>query len=118
MAFCGKIKSSELKIQRLIQHVYCHVPYYQNMFKSLNLTLDDIKSIEDLSKLPLLNKDDVRENLYFDLFADNHKKSEMLRIATSGSTGIPFVTYADKKAGIRWATTLRANGMDWLALWR
>ena len=35
----------------------------------------------------MLEKGDVRRKLYFHLFADNHRKRDMLRITTSGSTG-------------------------------
>ena len=49
-----------------------------------------------LAKLPMLSKADVRENLHFDLLSDNHDNDLILRIATSGSTGEPFVCYADQ----------------------
>ncbi len=58
----------------------------------------------------------MRKNLFFELFADNHRKREMLRVATSGSTGEPFVTYADRyQLEMRFATTLRA--LEWTG-WR
>ena len=58
----------------------------------------------------------MRRGLYFDLFADNHRKRDMHRISTSGSTGEPFVTYADRhQLEIRFATTLRA--LEWTG-WR
>ena len=76
----------------------------------------DIAGIEDLAKLPLLSKDDVRRDLYFDLFSDTHRKGDMYRIATSGSTGEPFVTFADRtQLEYRWASTLRA--LEWTG-WR
>ena len=79
---------------------------------ALGLTPSDIRSLEDLRKLPLLGKDDVRENLHFDLLSDNHEKRKILKIATSGSTGEPFVCYADQhQLEIRWAATQRS--MEW-----
>ena len=44
----------------------------------------------------MLSKDDVRENLHFELFADNFVEKETLKITTSGSTGMPFTTYGDR----------------------
>jgi len=109
-------KLQQIRLRHLIRHIYHHVPYYSNLMQSLHLTPEDIQTIEDLQKLPLLGKEVIRENLYFDLFADNHKKDEMLKIATSGSTGEPFVTYADRhQLEMRWATTLRAT--EWTG-WR
>ena len=72
----------------------------------------DIRGLDDLRKLPLLSKDDVRENLHFDLLSDNHEKRKILKIKTSGSTGEPFVCYADQhQLEIRWAATQRS--MEW-----
>lgn len=99
----------ERKLRKIIRHAYYHVPYYREIMRSSGLRPSDIQHISDLKKLPLLNKQNVRENLYFDLFADNHNKKEMLRISTSGSTGQPFVCYADKhQLEMRWAATLRS----------
>ena len=106
----------ETKLQQLIRHAYLHVPYYAEMMERADLKPEDIGTVEDLRKLPLLSKADLRENLYFDLFADNHRKPEMLKIATSGSTGEPLVLYADRRQlEMRWATTFRAA--EWTG-WR
>jgi phenylacetate-CoA ligase len=104
------------KLQRLLQHAYVHVPYYRDAMRAARLYPHDTISLENIRRLPLLSKDDVRRNLYFGLFADNHRKSEMLKISTSGSTGEPFVTYADRhQLEVRFATTLR--GLEWTG-WR
>lgn len=104
------------KLQRLVQHAYVHVPYYREALKAAGVRPDDLESLDDITKLPLLAKDDVRRRLFFDLFADNHRKRDMHRVATSGSTGEPFVTYADRhQLEVRFATTLRA--MEWTG-WR
>ena len=65
---------------------------------------------------PAAHEDAVRRHLYFKLFADNHRKREMLKVTTSGSTGEPFTTYADRhQLEVRFATTLR--GLEWTG-WR
>jgi phenylacetate-CoA ligase len=70
----------------------------------------DIRGQADLHKLPLLTKDDIRRHLYFDILSENHDKSRMLRVATSGSTGEPFACYVDRaQLEFRWAATLRAQ---------
>jgi phenylacetate-CoA ligase len=100
------------KLRRLITHAYYHVAYYRERMDALGLTPSDIQSLEDLRKLPLLGKDDVRSNLHFDLLSDNHEKRKILKITTSGSTGEPFVCYADQhQLEIRWAATQRS--MEW-----
>lgn len=102
----------EKKLRALIDHAYHHVGYYRDLFDSLGLLPSDISTIEDLQKIPLLNKNLVKEHLYFDLMSDNHDKKKILRITTSGSTGEPFVCYVDKlQLEMRWAATLRS--MEW-----
>ena len=104
------------KLRRLLRHAYNHVPYYRDAFDAAGVRVEDIETIEDLARLPLLSKADVRENLYFELFADNHRKQDMLKVTTSGSTGEPFTTYADRhQLEWRFATTLRAA--EWTG-WR
>lgn len=100
------------KLKKLINHCYYHVPYYRNIFDSKNLKPQDIKSLADLSKIPFLTKGMITENLYAGMLSDNHDKSKMLKIVTSGSTGVPFTCYADKyQLEMRWAATLRS--MEW-----
>jgi len=104
------------KLQRLLQHAYVHVEYYRKALDEAGLHPEEVLSFEDLRKLPLLGKDDVRRNLYFRLFSDVHRKRDMHRISTSGSTGEPFTTYADRyQLEVRFATTLRA--LEWTG-WR
>jgi phenylacetate-CoA ligase len=106
----------EEKLRRLVRHAYHHVGYYRERMEALGVTPEDIRTLDDLAKLPLLSKADVRENLHFDLLSDNHDNDRILRVATSGSTGEPFVCYADQhQLEIRLASTLRA--MEW-AGWR
>jgi phenylacetate-CoA ligase len=102
----------EQKLRRLVRHAYKHVPYYRERMKATGVTPDDIRTLEDLQKLPFLTKQDVRKHLYFDIMSDNHKKSEILKVTTSGSTGEPFVCFVDRsQLEFRWAATLRS--MEW-----
>ncbi len=98
------------KLRRLVRHAYRNVPYYRERMKSLTLRPEDIRGQDDLHKLPFLTKSDIREHLYFDILSENHDKNQVLKITTSGSTGEPFVCYADRsQLEFRWAATLRAQ---------
>jgi phenylacetate-CoA ligase len=110
----NSIKELQLeRFQRLISHAYHHVPYYKRILDEHSIKPNEIKSIDEITKIPLLSKKEVRSNIHFSLFSDNHVKKEMLRINTSGSTGEPFVCYADKfQLEMRFATTLRAAEMS------
>src|SRR5260370_30085422 len=79
------------KLRKLIIHAHRHVPYYRDKMRELGVTPDDIRSLDDIAKLPMLTKEDVRKHLYFDIMSDNHDKEEILKVTTSGSTCEPFV---------------------------
>jgi phenylacetate-CoA ligase len=98
------------KLRRLVRHAYQSAPYYRARMSELRLHPDDIRGQADLHKLPLLSKAAVREHLHFDIMSETSDKTQMLRVTTSGSTGEPFVCYADRvQLEQRWAATLRAQ---------
>jgi phenylacetate-CoA ligase len=83
----------ELQLQRLksvVEKVYKNVPFYQNKFKQAGITPQDIKSLDDLAKLPTTKKQDLRDNYPFGLFAV--PREDVVRVhASSGTTGKPTV---------------------------
>jgi phenylacetate-CoA ligase len=100
----------ERRLRELVGHAYRHVPFYRARMDAAGVKPEDVRTLEDLGKLPFLSKTDIRENLYFDLMSDNHDKREIYRITTSGSTGEPLVMYADRvQLELRWAATLRSQ---------
>lgn len=97
------------RLQRLIHHAVEGTSYYRELLSSTGLSISDFKNLDDLVHFPLLSKDDVKQNLHMRMFAEGHRKEQMLKIQTSGSTGTPSVTYADKsQLEVRFATTIRA----------
>jgi phenylacetate-CoA ligase len=102
----------ERKLRRLIAHAFDHVGYYRARMDELGLRPADIQTLDDLSKLPLLGKEVVRQRAYRGLLSDNHDKRQVLRVTTSGTTGEPLVCYADKRQlEMRWAATQRS--VEW-----
>jgi phenylacetate-CoA ligase len=83
------------KLRELIKHAYNNVPYYHNLFKSLNLIPEDIRSIGDLNKLPIITKEEIRKNIS-DFIAVNVPQKDLIRRTTSGSSGHPFEYIIDK----------------------
>ena len=95
------------KLRTLIKHAYENVPYYHRLFKKLGLCPEDIKTKEDLQKVPILTKEDIRKNLP-DLLARNISKLRFIEAHSSGSTGEPLKYYVDKLAySMGWAQTFR-----------
>lgn len=78
------------RLQETVKRVYEKVPPYRAKMDEIGLKPEDIKSLKDLSRLPFVTKQDLRDNYPFGLFAV--PKEELLRIhASSGTTGKPTV---------------------------
>ena len=74
------------RLVKLVDYVYHNVEFYRKKMQKIGLLPGDIKSIEDITKLPFTTKDDLRDNYPFGLFAVPN--SEIVRIhASSGTTG-------------------------------
>jgi phenylacetate-CoA ligase len=76
------------KLERLVEHCWREVPYYQRRWKEAGATPGDIRSLADYARLPVLTKADIRAN-----FQDLHAVSWKDRLeykATGGSTGEPL----------------------------
>ena len=82
-----------LQLERLketVARVYENVPPYRKKMDDAGVKPSDIQSLKDLSKLPFVTKQDMRDNYPFGLFAV--PKDKLLRIhASSGTTGKPTV---------------------------
>ena len=89
------------KLRALITHAYKFVPFYRRKWKKLGIRPEKIKNSEDLKKLPIIKKEDVRKN-YEDFIAVNYKKwyrlGKMEINETSGTTGEPFQMFFDERA--------------------
>ena len=95
------------KLRVLIRHAYDNVPYYHRIFSQRGITPESIKTKEDLKKIPVLTKDDIRKNLP-DLIARNIRTSDRIESHSSGSTGEPLKYYIDKRSySAGWAQTFR-----------
>ncbi len=80
------------RLVKQVRHVYQHVPYYRALMDKKGVTPDDIRSVDDLYKLPFLTKDDLRDAYPYGLLAV--PKSDVVRIqSTSGTTGRRVVAF-------------------------
>ncbi|WP_347489035.1 phenylacetate--CoA ligase [Desulfoscipio sp. XC116] len=84
---------AELQLKRLrasVARTYQNVPFYRQSFAKKGVTPDDLRSLDDLRKLPFTIKHDLRDNYPFGLFAV--PREEVVRLhASSGTTGKPIV---------------------------
>ncbi len=78
------------RLRKVCERVYNNVPFYKKKFDEMGVKPEDIKSINDIKRLPFTTKQDLRDNYPFSLFAA--PMSEIVRIhASSGTTGKPTV---------------------------
>jgi len=100
-------------LQELVSRIYSRVEFYRKKMDSLGVKPADIKSIEDIVKLPFLSKDEMREVYPFGLLASD--KTDIVEIHTSsGTTGKPVVDAYTRKDIEIWsevmARTLASGG--------
>jgi phenylacetate-CoA ligase len=97
------------KLQKLIKHAYENTDYYKALFDKNNLKIEDIKSITDLHKIPILTKKDIREN-FEKIKSKNHNSIPHDIKSTGGSTGEPLKYLLDKNS---WSYSNANNIINW-----
>lgn len=94
------------KLLETINYCYENIPYYRDLFNENSLSPSDIKSVDDLKKVPVLTKELVREN--FEKLKNPKFKGKIIHMHTSGSTGkslqFDFSEYANR---FKWAIWFR-----------
>ncbi len=79
-------------LQDLLQHAATHVPWYRRSFAEAGFEPGDLKGLDDLSRLPVTCKQDVREHP-LEFIDERLSKDKLLHIRTSGTTGSPLTMY-------------------------
>ena len=86
------LKLQNERLVKQVKHVYENVPYYRKKMEGKGVTPEDIRSVEDLHKLPFLTKDDLREAYPYGLVAVPIKDCVRIQ-STSGTTGRRVVAF-------------------------
>jgi len=80
----------EDRFVKMVKYAYERVPMYRRKFQENHITPRDIKSLEDVSKVPFTYKDDLREHYPYGILAV--PVAEVARFhSSSGTTGTPTV---------------------------
>jgi phenylacetate-coenzyme A ligase PaaK-like adenylate-forming protein len=96
-------------LRAIVKNAYDSVPFYREKFDAVGVKPGDVKSVEDLTKLPIIKKDEIKRNIGCIVSTAFDQKS--LRVlSTSGSTGQPLQMMISKEEDtFRKAKHLRAN---------
>ncbi|MFO7748564.1 MAG: phenylacetate--CoA ligase [Desulfobacteraceae bacterium] len=96
---------SAIQLNRLkstLERVYATVPFYRESFDKAGITPSDIKSLDDLKRIPFTTKQDLRDNYPYGMFAV--PMENVVRIhASSGTTGTPTVVGYTRRDIDTWA---------------
>ena len=97
-------------LRRLLRHAYQHTAHYREVMDERGLRPEDIETIDDIRKLPLLDRDTVRATLH--ARASGAPPFATIKKSTSGTTGEPVVVqYNDESR--HWRDATRWRGYGW-----
>src|SRR5690554_3159565 len=78
------------RLKNLVERVYTNVPFYRTKLDEAGVAPNDIKTLDDLAKLPFTTKDDLRVTYPYGLLAV--PQAEIVEIhMSSGTTGTPVI---------------------------
>ena len=106
-----ELEALQLKrLKSLVEKVYYNVPFYQNRFNEMNLRPEQIRTLGDLKYLPFTEKQDLRNNYPFGLFAV--PRDNVVRVhASSGTTGKATVVGYTQRDVNTWAELMARSLM-------
>jgi phenylacetate-CoA ligase len=92
-----------MQLSKLLHYAYEYVPYYRKVFDDRGVKPKDIQNVNDLRKLPCLDKGTLRSN-FSGMVAKNIELRHLPMSHTSGTTGKPLQFYQDRSESVReWA---------------
>jgi len=103
-------------LQNVLSHAYAHVPYYRQVLDERGLKPGDIRTIEDLRRLPALRKADIRAH-FARLLSTDVPHGQLRAGWSGGTTGERLSFYSTRQerftyAYARWALTLGWTGVQ------
>ena len=90
-------ENQEQKLRYIVKIAYDNVPYYRKLFRNNHLKPSDIRHIEDLNKIPILEKETVKK-FGDDFISKDVDRKNLVVITTGGTTGTPLIIYYTKDA--------------------
>lgn len=106
-----EFQTSELR--KLLIHAFTTVPFYNKKYKEHGFTMQDFEKfeLEDLQKLPYLEKEELRKYGTTTLLSNKRKRGKFYN--SSGSTGTPTQIYFSKGFHQTWSALYEARVRNW-----
>jgi len=96
------------QLEKLLHHAYENVPYYRRIFNERGLKPQDIQNLDDLKKLPYLDKG-IIEKHKVEFISKKYKKTHLIPAQTGGTTGPPLHFWYQKGF---------TEPKEWAFIWR
>lgn len=103
------------RLKKLLLHAAGCSPYYDRILRESDVSVEDVHSLKDLEAIPVLTKDCIRDNQDA-LFATGLGKENLVRMKTSGSTGVSLELYMDEGSQ-QWKRACALRHNEWSG-WR
>jgi phenylacetate-CoA ligase len=103
------------RLQRIVRTAYEHTPYWHSVMKDMGIQLDDVRSLKDLQRFPLLNKDILRSQRESMVWRDEGKRVMLVRTSGSTNEALEFYSSSTREAHINAA---RMRGHEWVGVRR
>ncbi len=100
------------KLRELLQYAFEDVPFYRQKYEKAGFTPDQFISLADLSKIPVLTKEELRGAPKETLISERGKQAAHF-MKTSGSTGSPVGMYRSEEAMCRFTTAAMLQFYQW-----
>ena len=98
------------RLRSIVRYADKYVPFYNKRFKEFGVDVSAIRKIEDLSKLPVIKKDEFKKQDPRQVVSSEYDLNSLKKVRTSGSTGTPFEVYiTPSEDAWRKAIYMRAN---------
>lgn len=105
------------RMRQLVAHAYHNVPLYQTLYNQADFHPEDFQSLEDLDKIPMLDKNTLKAARPEQVIARGVNSEQCATVLTSGSTGIPVRIYLGPReqrwqCAVAWRIMFE-NGYRW-----
>lgn len=103
-------KLQDKKLRAIVRHAYHNTEFYHRKLREAGVRPEDIKTAEDLKKIPFTTKEEVRDNSTTTMVARGVDLKKCKVVQTSGSTGIPVKAVYDEAAD-DWSKAVNLRSM-------
>ncbi len=88
------------RLQEIVTHAYTTVELYHHKWQQAGITPEDIKTLDDINKLPIITRDDFRHSPVENILSRRFKPHEYFTAGTSGSSGSPLKMFVDNNKAL------------------